>query len=159
MNGMIEPHSEPRIYLNTNVFIEMFERGGAVSDSLLRLFAGPQRPRYHIVTSQLPIAEVLVAPIRDDDMQRHDLYQGFLQDIPNLMTIVPISRQILIRAALIRARQVAIKLPDAIHLATAREQNCRIFVSNDSRIRDIPYFDRIVPLEIEALERLHQATL
>src|SRR5215218_1592916 len=78
MNGMIEPHSEPRIYLNTNVFIEIFERGGAVSDSLLRLFAGPQRPRYHIVTSQLTIAEVLVAPIRDDDMQRHDLVSGVL---------------------------------------------------------------------------------
>src|SRR5829696_5134885 len=87
---------------------------GAVSDRLLDLFRGPTLPRHHLVTSQLTIAEILVDAIRDDDMQRNDLYLGFLRDIPNLMTVAPISRDVPIRAALIRARQPRIKLPDAI---------------------------------------------
>ncbi|HKG84460.1 MAG TPA: PIN domain-containing protein [Beijerinckiaceae bacterium] len=151
---MSEAASRPRLYLDTNVFIEMFEKRGAVSDRLLDLFRGPTLPRHHLVTSQLTIAEILVDAIRDDDMQRNDLYLGFLRDIPNLMTVAPISRDVLIRAALIRARQPRIKLPDAIHLSTARDEECRILISNDARMRSVPYFDEIVPLTREALDRL-----
>jgi predicted nucleic acid-binding protein len=151
---MSEAASRPRLYLDTNVFIEMFEKRGAVSDRLLDLFRGPTLPRHHLVTSQLTIAEILVDAIRDDDMQRNDLYLGFLRDIPNLMTVAPISRDVLIRAALIRARQPRIKLPDAIHLSTARDEECRILISNDARMRSVPHFDEIVPLTREALDRL-----
>src|SRR5215218_5838042 len=122
---MSEAASRPRLYLDTNVFIEMFEKRGAVSDRLLDLFGGPTLPRHHLVTSQLTIAEILVDAIRADDMQRNDLYLGFLRDIPNLMTVAPISRDVLIRAALIRARQPRIKLPDAIHLSTSHERGSR----------------------------------
>jgi predicted nucleic acid-binding protein len=149
---MSEVASRPRLYLDTNVFFEMFEKRGAVSDRLLDLFRGPTLPRHHLVTSQLTIAEILVDAIRDDDMQRNDL--GFLRDIPNLMTVAPISRDVLIRAALIRARQPRIKLPDAIHLSTARDEECKILISNDARMRSVPYFDEIVPLTREALDRL-----
>jgi predicted nucleic acid-binding protein len=151
---MSEVASRPRLYLDTNVFFEMFEKRGAVSDRLLDLFRGPTLPRHHLVTSQLTIAEILVDAIRDDDMQRNDL--GFLRDIPNLMTVAPISRDVLIRAALIRARQPRIKLPDAIHLSTARDEECKILISNDARMRSVPYFDEIVPLTREALDRLER---
>jgi predicted nucleic acid-binding protein len=143
-----------KLYLDTNVFIEMFEKRGDVSDCLLRLFAGPARPAHRIVTSQLTLAEILVDPIRNGDEEKGWLYEGFLQDRPDFMTVAPVSRAVLHRAALIRARQKAIKLPDAIHIATAREANCNFFLMNDRRIGEVPYFEQIVPLEVQALTHL-----
>jgi predicted nucleic acid-binding protein len=156
MSGMTDRKPE-RLYLDTNVFIEMFEKRGKVSDCLLRLFAGPLRPNnHHIVTSHLTLAEILVDPIRHSDETRAFRYQGFLQDIPGLMTMAPVTREVLHRAALIRARQGSIRMPDAIHIATAREQECRTFISNDFRIKGIPYFDHIVPLDPVSIDNLFE---
>jgi predicted nucleic acid-binding protein len=47
--------------------------------------------------------------------------------------VIPIDRSILVDAAHYRAR-LGIKLPDAIHVATAVAAGCEIFLSNDRKI-------------------------
>lgn len=49
--------------------------------------------------------------------------------------MLPVSREILVEAARIRAG-TALKLPDAIHVATARMCGCEVFLTNDTRIKD-----------------------
>ncbi|MET3613865.1 putative nucleic acid-binding protein [Rhizobium aquaticum] len=131
--------SGKRIYLDTNVFIIALEgKDAAQRNRLAELLAlavdtaGEQR----FFTSQITISEVLVSPYRhgQDDLAEH--YKRFLFDSPWLST-APISTDILQSAAILRAGHKSLKLPDAIHLATALEYQCSDFVSADTGIKDI----------------------
>lgn len=53
------------------------------------------------------------------------------------LSVIPVNRQILIEAAKLRAN-VNIKLPDAIHAATALLTQCSTFLTNDQRFQVIP---------------------
>ncbi|WP_347566102.1 PIN domain-containing protein [Scytonema sp. UIC 10036] len=50
--------------------------------------------------------------------------------------MIPVSRDILIEAAQLRAN-VNIKLPDAIHAATAILTQCSTFITNDQRFQSV----------------------
>ena len=65
----------------------------------------------------------------------HDWYQSNLVSDSLLIRTLPISRNILNQAALIRARVPSIKTPDAIHVATARMGACTHFVTGDVELR------------------------
>jgi predicted nucleic acid-binding protein len=53
------------------------------------------------------------------------------------LLMVPIERSILIEAAGLQAK-VKLRLPDAIHIATAIAADCRTVLSNDRRLRVPP---------------------
>ncbi|MBI3799662.1 MAG: PIN domain-containing protein, partial [Deltaproteobacteria bacterium] len=82
------------------------------------------------------LAECLVKPLELGQSSIVQTYLGFLQP-RRFLTIVPITRDLLIEAAKLRAT-TRLKLPDAIHAATARWQNCTFFVTNDDRFRVVP---------------------
>ncbi len=135
MNGKTRL-SETRIYLDTNVFIEMWENKGTFdSDKIWQMFTLGVDRGWRFVSSELTLAEVLVKPIRTakdtGDWGLADTYRFHIYDKGSLQRIVPISRQILDNAANVRSENTAIKLPDAIHLSTALAENCTIFISND----------------------------
>ena len=127
-----------RVYFDTNVFIIALEGKDAEQrDLLATLFAlarsgGEQR----FFTSQITISEVLVGPYKHGQNDLAGYYQRFLFDSPWL-SAVPITTDILQKAAMLRAGHKSLKLPDAIHLATALEYDCSYFVSADMGIRDL----------------------
>ncbi|MBD0385183.1 MAG: PIN domain-containing protein [Nostoc sp. C3-bin3] len=51
--------------------------------------------------------------------------------------MIPVNRQVLIEAAQLRA-SINIKLPDAIHAATALLAQCSTFLTNNQRFRSVP---------------------
>ena len=53
------------------------------------------------------------------------------------LQIIPVSRDILVAAARLRA-ETNMKLPDAIHAATAQFTGCDQFLTNDARVPSIP---------------------
>jgi predicted nucleic acid-binding protein len=85
------------------------------------------------VTSELTLAECLVKPLSMKKFENSDIY---LQSIQNssILEVVPIHRMILIEAANLRAA-TGCRLPDAIHLATAKTNQCDIFITNDRDIK------------------------
>lgn len=91
------------------------------------------------VTSELTLAEVLIKPLETgrDDVVAID---GELLQSSAHLSVVPIDRAILASAARHRA-SLGIKLPDAIHVATAIAIGCDVLLSNDQKLR--------VPDEIE----------
>jgi predicted nucleic acid-binding protein len=135
MSGTIEPKITDRIYLDTNVFIEAFEGRTRLSDLVKSLLATePPRTPQRFVTSELTHSELLVKPL---EMRRDDLinaYDNWTITNPYL-EVVPVFRGVLHDAARIRANNKVLKLPDAIHLATAQGMRCRYFLTNDSRIK------------------------
>jgi predicted nucleic acid-binding protein len=135
MNGKIDTSVGTRFYLDTNVFIEAFERRGPLNEKLVEFLAVVETQNIpRLVTSELTLAELLVKPI---EQQLHDLigvYDNWTITSP-FLEVVPVSRDVLADAALFRARDKSLKLPDAIHLTTAIKKQCRYFVTKDQRLK------------------------
>jgi predicted nucleic acid-binding protein len=85
------------------------------------------------VTSEFTLAQALVKPLEIDRQDIADPYVDLIQSSDHLI-VIPIDRSVLVDAAHYRAR-LGIKLPDAIHVATAAAASCEVFLSNDRRIK------------------------
>jgi predicted nucleic acid-binding protein len=88
------------------------------------------------VTNILTLAEVLVVPIRDGDIKLQNAYKDRIRNSRSL-TVVDISRDILIKAAELRATTKGVKLPDAIHACTCMISACHYYLTNDVRLKSV----------------------
>jgi predicted nucleic acid-binding protein len=61
----------------------------------------------------------------------------------NFVTVAPVSRDILIEAARLRAQHPTLKLPDAIHAASVIAYQSAYFISNDARFRQLTQFQTV----------------
>ena len=121
-----------RVYLDTNVFIYAIEGYPEFVDELNEFFDSIDAGNLRAFTSELTLAEVLVRPLMDGNLEIQTAYQQALQSSEGL-EVVPVSREVLIEAA--RLRSVAnFRLPDAIHGATAILTGCETFLTNDRRL-------------------------
>jgi predicted nucleic acid-binding protein len=120
-------------YLDTNVFIYTLNAFPPLFALLTRLFEIIDSGQLRALTSELTLVELLVKPIRDGDLPAQQTCQAMLLSNPRL-TAVPITRQTLIESARLRAT-TSLKLPDALHLATATLAGCDMFLTNDTRFR------------------------
>lgn len=129
--------SNARVYLDANVFIAAYETRGARSDHAWWILNAVEEGEFAAVTSELTLAEILVGPIQDgdDELARH--YRSIIAPGGGL-EVPAVDRKILIEAAFLRTLRRSIKLPDAIHVATARLSGCRYIVSDDRRLPFAP---------------------
>ena len=122
------------IYLDTNVFIAAVEGDrDEIRSAIWRLFAASELRGGVLATSELSIAELLVKPLEMELAAVVQSYSDLLTDGHGL-TVVPVDRDVLIRAAHIRKDDRAIKLPDAIHLATADRTESSVILTDDKRL-------------------------
>ncbi|MBI1868755.1 MAG: type II toxin-antitoxin system VapC family toxin [Methylocystis sp.] len=122
-----------KVYVDANIFIFAFEREGAISDCARALLKIIDKNEVVGVISELILAELLVKPLKEKDQELADIYAELL-DAPKGLETHPVSRDILIEAARQRAIHNTTKLPDAIHIATARLNKCRAFVTADRKL-------------------------
>jgi predicted nucleic acid-binding protein len=128
---------EKIIYLDANVYIELWENKHSSHGRLLwEIIVRGSQNGWRFVSSELTLAEVLVKPIRiakaSGDWSLADNYRFQICDKGAFQHIAPVSRDILYMAANVRSENSSIRLPDAIHLATALLNRCTIFISNDN---------------------------
>lgn len=133
--GILEVIGGGTVYLDTNIWIYALEAYPNFVKAITELFHAIDRGELKAVTSELTLAEVLVKPMLDQNSQRQEVYKQTLQS-SDFLTICPIDRGILIQAADIRA-SCQLKLPDAIHVATAIETGCTVFLTNDRGLQKI----------------------
>ena len=118
------------LYLDANTLIEGVElptAGGPWAAVLAALRAG----ELLATTSELTLGEVLVQPLLRKALALAAVYEELLDGAA--IATVPVSRSIL-RAAALLAGQSRLALPDCIHVATAIEAGCDVFVSSDRAI-------------------------
>lgn len=125
-----------RIYLDTNIFIYALEGYPIFRTALATLLDALDRQELTAVTSELTLAEALVKPFLDRSVEREAAYLRMLQSSASLQ-MLPVNRDVLVAAARLRA-DTSIKLPDAIHAATAQIAGCSYFLTNDSHVKIIP---------------------
>jgi predicted nucleic acid-binding protein len=149
---MVPPMNGPRIYLDTNVFIAAYENKHARGAHAWRILAAIDDGEFVGVTSELTLAEFLVRPLEERDYDRAQHYQDIIS--PNAGLDVPtVNRAVLMEAAALRAVQKSLRLPDAIHVATARLSECSHIVSDDRRLPFAPGLG-IVQLGPDALKAI-----
>lgn len=135
--GLTDLPTGSRIYLDANVWIYALEGYAAFAAPLAALFARIDAGELIAVTSELTLAEVLVKPFSDLNAALQERYLETVQDRHSLR-IVPVTRDILIAAARLRAQHPTLKMPDALHAATALENGVDAFISNDARFATVP---------------------
>lgn len=134
MGSLIDSLPGNRVYLDTCIFIYAMEGFPDWELQLRALFEQADAAALHVVTSELTLAEVLVKPIADGNEPLARAYEAILTSTPAL-TVVPVSRRILVDAARMRASQSGVRLPDAVHLATAVHARCDVLLSNDRGLK------------------------
>lgn len=122
-----------KVYLDTNVFIYAVEAVPEYSGAIDELFGLIEAGTVSAVTSELALAEVLSKPLEAGRQDVVDIYREMIAPSAWL-SVWPVERAILIEAARLRA-QLTLRLPDAIHVATAVAAGCSALISNDHRLR------------------------
>jgi predicted nucleic acid-binding protein len=122
-----------RVYFDTNVFIYLVEGYAAFQTSLNEIRESILHQEAEIFTSELTLCEVLVLPFRSNNTEVVNIYRQLIEE-SGVFTLLPTKRETYIRASLIRA-QMGLKMADAIHMATAVEYGCEVFVSNDTGLK------------------------
>lgn len=123
-----------RVYVDSNIFIYLFEGNDERAKDLRSTFLAYRKSeRRFFATSELTLAETLVGAYRKKDEDLVNPYDSWT--ISNReIEVGPVDRTILWRSAILRERYQPLKLPDAIHLATASAFGCSHFLSGDRRL-------------------------
>jgi predicted nucleic acid-binding protein len=146
--GSLRLPTSGRVYLDTEALIYSVERHPVYGPMLEAVWAAADDGTIELVTSELAVLEVLVLPIRLGDVALEQDYERLLDR--GAISLVPVGRPVLRRAAELRARLASLRTPDALHAATALDAAARQFVTND------PVFGRIEGLEVTILKDLIQ---
>jgi predicted nucleic acid-binding protein len=128
--------SVDRLYLDTNMFIVMVESSQEIARLLYELVSlqMPEEPLF-LCTSELTLAELIVRPYRERDDELLRTYENMLSP-GGAFQVLPIDRRVLWGAAVARSQYSNLKLPDAIHIATAVASGCTHLLTSDKGIPD-----------------------
>ena len=122
------------VYLDANVFIDALEGEQAAAqpaeEFLRHLRAYPRVA----ITSELTLAEILARPERERLLPLKRAYLNLIVS-NRFIELKSVTRRVLLDSAKYRAVHTpGLKLPDAIHLVTAGQSRCQLFVSRDTGI-------------------------
>ncbi len=126
------------VYLDTNCVIYFIEQVPAWLSRMINRLARSRAANDQLVVGDLTRAECLVGPFMTGDTAMEASYRAFFAD-PGIQ-VLPMSAAIRERAARIRATH-KLELVDSLHLATAADHGCGLFLTNDAKLArctDIP---------------------
>ena len=146
--GKVSSELGQRIYIDTNIVIYAIEGLANYAAQVQPLLDAMDAAEIFVVTSELTLAETLVGPIKAQNLIIQQTYHSFLTTT-DILEVVPVSRRILGEAARLRATS-KLKLPDAIHLATALQYQCDSFLTNDIAFKslNLPQVKMLVDIDL-----------
>ncbi len=119
------------VYLDTNCVIYFVEQNPSWFSKVIARFARFRAANDRLVVGDLTRAECLVGPFMTGDLALAASYRTFFDD-PDIQ-VLSMSAAICERAARTRATY-KFELVDSLHLATAAEHACGLFLTNDARL-------------------------
>jgi len=134
-----------RVYFDANIFIYLLEHHPDLGEVCLSIVQSAVDKELDGYSGDLVFAELLVKPLKENNARA-------VQAVKDLFTndtrieLLPHTKTAFITAAHLRANY-KIKLPDALHIATAIENHMDVFLTND---REIPAMREITVLQLPA---------
>ncbi len=126
------------VYIDANGLIYSMERIEPYRTLLEPMWQQAQDGNLSIVSSPVLVTEVLVKPLQvgntEIEMQYRELFAS------NAVSLLDAPHAVFDDAARLRA-ETGLKIPDALHAATALRAGCALFVTNDTdfrRVRELP---------------------
>jgi len=121
------------IALDSVIFIYALEGNPEFGELARKVLEMIEQGQCQGVASDLVLAELMVKPLRDG---YPDIAEEYAQDLPHFpnLRFCPITQAVVIAAARLRGNS-NLGLIDALHLATAVEAGCRVFLTNDATLR------------------------
>lgn len=135
-----------RVYFDANVFIYLVEGYKAFQHQIDEIAECIRLGEADIFTSELTLCEVLVLPFRQRDTGLIARYRQLIEG-SQAFGLLTTQRETYVRASLYRA-EWRMKTPDAVHMASAIEAGCTVFITADRGIKG-PRGVEIVQLEVE----------
>jgi predicted nucleic acid-binding protein len=117
--------------LDANCVIYLVERNPTWGAKVAGRLAGLRRAGDEIAVSDLVRTEALVGPFRSSRAATLAASRPFFNDPGNRM--LALTPAVCERAARVRAAY-GFKVPDAVHLASAIEHGCGLFLTNDFQL-------------------------
>lgn len=136
-----------RLAIDSVILIYVLNAEAPQHRKALDLLQTIETGRQPAVWSTVAVAEVLVHPIASGQIDYLSRARQLVLDFPNSQ-VIPVSANIAEYAAALRARFASLKLPDALHLATAVMSKAEVFVTNDINVAKL----KIDGLAIRRLE-------
>lgn len=128
-----------RILIDTCVWIYHLEEHPELGPPAAQVIESLEEGRFRAVASELTLLELTVRPLQLGRQDVADDYEVLLDYFPHL-ELIPVSREILLDAAALRARQ-KLRTPDAIQLATGLRAGATLAVTNDRLWRSVPLIE------------------
>jgi predicted nucleic acid-binding protein len=121
------------VAIDSNVFVGALSTKEEHSSNAQQLIRDVASGKYKAIASSIVYGEVYSVSVSS---QQVDL-EGFFSQISNLVTI-PAGDSICIRAGELRLKFGSkLKLPDALHLATALSVDANLFITNDEKLANV----------------------
>ncbi|MDR0284572.1 MAG: type II toxin-antitoxin system VapC family toxin [Propionibacteriaceae bacterium] len=115
------------IYLDTCVLVYLVQCDTGLTSLIVNAMSRRAGDRFAI--SPLVEMECLVFPLKHDDVEMELAYRTAFETYRS----IPLTRAVFEEAAQLRARH-GLKVPDALHLATAKTSGCSALWTNDDRL-------------------------
>jgi predicted nucleic acid-binding protein len=132
---MISVQPGAAVYVDTNIFIYFLEPSSMSHAAAAHVFEHLSQCRATIVTSELTLAECLFKPSRDGDAPLIAVIERAFGP-GSEVALIPLNGSIVLEAARTGGRR-GLKLLDAIHLVSAINHGCELFVTADVRFRSL----------------------
>jgi predicted nucleic acid-binding protein len=132
------------IAVDTSIFIYHFEGNPSYTRLTTLVLDRIQFGKCRGIASELTLHELVVRPLQLGLPDVADEYELLLSSFPN-MTLTPVTRPILLKAAELRAAY-GFRAPDAIIIATAIINRATLLVTNDKK------WQRIKELTVACLD-------
>jgi predicted nucleic acid-binding protein len=136
------PGSHKRVLIDTSVWIYHFEQNPRLASPAGRIIESLEAGKFRGIASELTLLELTVGPLQLGRQDVADDYELLLGHFPNL-ELQPISREVLLEAASLRARH-RLRTPDAIQIATGVRYGATLAVTNDDTWRKLPLIETVV---------------
>lgn len=136
------PGGHKRVLIDTCVWIYHLQEHPEFGPPAARLIENLEEGRFRAVASELTLLELTVRPLQLGRQDVADDYEVLLDHFPHL-ELIPISREILVDAASVRARQ-KLRTPDSIQLATGLRAGATLAVTNDKLWQSVPLIETVL---------------
>jgi len=124
------------VYFDANIFIYLLENHSDLGEVCLSIVQSAVDKELDGYSGDLVLAELLVKPLKDNNARAVKAVKDLFSKETRI-ELLPHKRSTFETAALLRANY-KIKLPDALHIATAIENHIEVFLTNDREIPSIP---------------------